>query len=110
MSVKFRQDLERKIAEKLIDDAIGQGFQISVDDGEEVVLEQSADKKDILAAMFSVDEEYLWFYKNGLQNGWVFFVYGNDGWDAISDYTANLEDVLRGVIGLSDELCEYYGD
>jgi hypothetical protein len=51
--------------------------------------------------MMSVDEETLCVYKK--QNneinpfeaiGSVFFVYGNDGWDVIADYSVSLEEQM----------------
>jgi hypothetical protein len=44
------------------------------------------------------------------RDGWVRFIFGNSGWDAISDYTTNFEDVLKPVLELSDKLCEKFGD
>ena len=45
------------------------------------------------------DDDYLFVYKAGQSErfGWVRFVYGNDGYDVISDYTINLEKTLKGV-------------
>ncbi len=39
-----------------------------------------------------------------MQIGWVRFIYGNDGWDVISDYTTNLEPVMKLVQPLIDRL------
>jgi hypothetical protein len=38
-------------------------------------------------------------------HGWVRFVYGNDGWDVVSDYTTNLEPHMKNA----DKLADYYG-
>jgi len=40
----------------------------------------------------------------GAPSGWVYFVYGNDGWDVVSDYTTNLEAVLKGSGELAERL------
>ena len=29
---------------------------------------------------------------------WVWFVYGNDGWDVVCDYTINLESIIDPII------------
>jgi hypothetical protein len=56
------------------------------------------DAKKILAELFEVDDEYLGVFKPADNRiGWVRFVYGNDGYDVISDYTVNLEEVLKPV-------------
>jgi hypothetical protein len=36
--------------------------------------------------------------------GWVRFIYGNDGWDVINDYTTNLEPVIAGVNALAEKM------
>ena len=94
---------ERAIARAAIAGILAAGYTISVDDGEEIVLRQSTDAKKIFDAMFSTDEDYLHVHKADAparQNtreafGWVRFVYGNDGWDVICDYTVNLESALE---------------
>jgi hypothetical protein len=101
--VKMRQEVERKIAKALVVDALKTGFVVSVDNGEE----ESAkfdDVKSILNAMFLTDEErlYMWNPTNGKMIGWVYLVYGNSGWDVISDYTVNLEPIMAGANKIAD--------
>ena len=102
MSVKMRQLVERRIARRLIIDGLKAGYTIAVYDGGEVFGPFSS-TKDILDKMFSVDCEHLLFYKDGTRVGWVYFVYGNDGWDVISDYTTNLEHIMAGASALADK-------
>ena len=91
MSVKMRQKFEREICTAVLDALLAAGFEISVDNGgEEFELENSADRDAILKAMFLADEDRLYAIKNKQHIGWVYFVYGNDGWDVLSDYTVNL--------------------
>ncbi len=98
MSIKMRQEVEKKIASALIEDGLKAGYLIGVDNGgDEMELKPCNDKETILKAMFLTDEEHLIFDKDGKQTGWVFFVYGNDGWDVISDYSVNLEHVMTGA-------------
>ena len=101
--VKMRQEVERKIAKALIVDALKAGFVVSVDNGEDET-KKFDDVKSILDAMFLTDEEHLhmWNPSNGRQVGWVFLVYGNDGWDVISDYTVNLEPIMAGANKIAD--------
>lgn len=60
----------------------------------------------VLAAMFETDDEVLRVEPApSLQHrGWVHFVYGNDGYDVISDYSTNLESVLKPVTDYADTL------
>ena len=61
----------------------------------------------ILDKMGETDEELLEVFTqedHTRRVGWVWFVYGNDGWDVISDYSLNLEDVLKPVNDYADTL------
>lgn len=94
----MRQEVERKIADAAIKSLLSAGFAISVDNGDnsgrKYELASSKDADAILTAMFLCDEDRLYVEKNGKPFGWVFFVYGNYGWDVISDYTTNLEQYI----------------
>ena len=98
--------MERQIVRKVIDDALGAGYTLSVFDGEEETLTDNADAQRIFDAMFTTDDDRLYFLKGGAQVGWVHFIYGESGWDVISDYTTRLEMVLDGASILSDQLEE----
>jgi hypothetical protein len=101
MSVKMRQRIERKIAHAFIRDALAAGYVISVNDGEETTLIRSTSIKAILGAMFTTDEDRLYIDRpddpvdDRRCFGWVLFIYGNDGYDVISDYTVNLEPLMK---------------
>ena len=100
MSVKMRQEVERKIAAAVIADALVAGYVISVDNGDEET-KPMADFQLIIDAMFMTDEDRLYIWKAGQRFGWVSFIYGNDGWDVINDYTVNLESIM----GTANKIC-----
>jgi hypothetical protein len=106
MSVKMRQEVERKIATAVIDAALAAGLKLNVDNGgdTEELVEPSDKKHEILEAMFAADEDRLYFYRSGdkVPFGWVYFVYGNDGWDVVNDYTTNLEQYMTEANKISD--------
>lgn len=105
MSVKMRQEIERKIAIALIESALKAGFAITVNDGEEDVLKDSISKHAVLKSMFTTDDDTLYLRKPGATKySWVKFVYGNDGYDVISDYTIDLEPIMSAA----DEISEQY--
>ena len=108
MSVKMRQEVERKIAQTAITQLLASGFVLGVFDGEETVLTHSNDAAAVLAAMFTTDEDELIVSKPGDAQdfGWVKFIYGNDGWDVIHDYTTNLETFLTEA----NKLADHYDD
>jgi hypothetical protein len=98
-SVKMRQLVEREIANAIVDSLLESGFLISVDNGDnngnEFEIAKSRDRRAIKAALMQTDEEHLHVYlADGKKFGWVYLVYGNDGWDVMSDYTTNLEQFV----------------
>jgi hypothetical protein len=107
ISVEKRQAIEKRIASKIVKDALAAGYVVSVWDGEEWALKRSGSYKAIMAAMFSVDEETLVFRAaDGTKAGSVFLVYGNSGWDVITDYTDNeaTRAILAGAEALSEKI------
>lgn len=115
MSVKMRQEVEHKIISAFVDSALSAGYRLSVSlergfDVEEMLL-GSTDKKAIMEEALAGDECHIFVNEstgevlvNGRINsiGWVFCVFGNDGWDVISDYTTNLEHLMVEATEISD--------
>lgn len=92
------QQVERRIMKRCVKELLAAGYQLSVFDGEEITVRRSTDRKAILAAMRTTDDDYLYVYQGADKKiGWVRFVYGNDGPDVICDYTTNLEAALKPV-------------
>lgn len=122
MSVKMRQEIERKIIKAFVTQAIEAGYNITVDDGEEYPLRNSTSVSEIMKAIMTTDEDRLWIdaklthsYLENLKEdvyyvnsalGWVYLVYGNDGWDVIADYTTNLEHLMTEA----DKISEHYSN
>lgn len=103
---KIRQQVEKHIVERVVMDALAAGYEISVHDGEETVVRRSTNPDQIIKAMFSTDEDYLYLYKpkqRGVE-GWVHFVYGNSGHDVISDHLSSpeMDKLLAGANALAD--------
>lgn len=94
-----RIKIEGKIAKKTISVLLAQGFELAVFDCEEITVPRCRDATKLYDAMFTTDDDRLFVYKPGEEGrfGWVWFVYGNSGWDVISDYTTNLEEALKPV-------------
>lgn len=117
MSVKMRQKVEREIATQVITDLLAAGYSLGVNDGEECTIKHSTDKAAILKAMFTTDEDWLLVYEpedmtkaqmedestNYGASWWVRFIYGNDGWDVVSDYCVALEEHMVNANKLADE-------
>lgn len=103
-AVRSRQKIEVRIAAALVDSALTADYSVRVDNGEDET-PHFTDKKSILAAMFLTDDDTLWLMRNA-EVSWVKLVYGNDGWDVISDYTVDLEPLMKGEV---ERLQDYYG-
>jgi hypothetical protein len=96
-------EVERRIMKRTIKELFASGYQLGVNDGEEVTIRHSTDARAVLAALRTTDDDYLLVYRgDGAQVGWVRFVYGNSGPDVIADYTTNLETVMRPVEAYAD--------
>lgn len=102
-ALKRRISIEGRIAKKAIEEFLKAGYTLGVNDGNELVISNSVDAKAVYKAMQSVDEEHLIVYKDGKRFGWLFFVYGNSGYDVIADYTTNLEHVMEAVNEYADK-------
>ena len=111
ITVKQRQAIEKRIVASAIADLLEANFELTVDDGEDGVLVRSTDPEAIAAAMMLTDEDRLFAYHHampdgGKAEGWVYFVYGNDGPDVINDYTTNLEPYLAETLALAESIDE----
>jgi len=114
-----RQTIEKKIVSKLVDDILAGGYRIAVSlergyDVDEMLL-GSTDKNKIMDEALGGDDCHLFIQPaNGptvvdgsvISKGWVYLVFGNDGWDVISDYSMKIEPLLENVNKLADKLSE----
>ena len=109
--IAVEQELVETVASVLI--SAGKTLNIYEGDNEHRLTDYTSDLEVILKELMQCDEDLLevqwveWVEDFALKqatlvekNGWVRFVYGNDGWDVICDYTMNLDDLLEPV-------CEY---
>lgn len=89
-SLARRIEAERRMCTALVDECVDRGYVVSVSDGEEWVVKRSTDKAEIMAALFSTDEDQIVIRDMTMERvGWFRLIYGNDGHDVVSDYTAN---------------------
>ena len=111
MNVDQRQRIEQEIARAAATGLIEAGYSISVFDSEEIVLKRSTNVERIVEAMFSTDEamfstdeDYFYAYRpeETERAGYVHFVYGNEGWNVISDNSLSLEPALEAATALSE--------
>lgn len=107
-AVEKRQKMERQIVRRVVKDLVSAGFLLNIDNGGDgyELPKPINDVTAMLRAMFATDEERLYVFRPGSPTpfGWVYFVYGNDGWDVLCDNTMNLEPQLVNASKLADKL------
>jgi hypothetical protein len=107
-SLAARIDAERRICSAIVKYALANEILVSVCDGEEWTVKKSDKYKTIMDALFSTDEDILQLRsKTGENLGRFILIYGNDGFDVVSDYTITetTEKVWNEVIKpLSDKI------
>lgn len=119
MNLKMRMRVERMVVGKLLSVAKAEGWEAwAVDDGgDELVKMKGTTAKEVLEAVFAVDESRIYFKKTvpGAEKparGWAFIVLGNDGWDAICDAAPAVgefnDKVLEPVSAYCEKLEETY--
>ncbi len=85
-----RIKIEGKIAAALIDALLARGLQLSVHDSEEFTVTKSTDKGEVIRALFTTDMDSIHGHTaDGKAACWWSMIYGNSGWDVISDFSAN---------------------
>lgn len=109
MSAKMDQAVEKEIVSWVVQDLLKAGFALSVYYGDgNWGAEKSIDAVAIVKDLMATDDEKLVAHRAGSSNtaGWVRFVYGNDGYDVICDYTMNLEPHFKRALKLADMIEE----
>lgn len=102
--------MQTAIIDKTVDALLAAGLFLAVYDSEEITTPITNIKTVIIEALQTTDSDFLFCYPapDTGRKGFVMFVYGNDGYDVICDYTSNLEDILISVNQYADDLCEAF--
>ena len=98
-------ELEMKIAEQLVDDALAAGYTVSVEDGEEITVMDSADRAEILGALQTTDMDRLYLHTPTGRH-WILLIWGNDC-DLISDY-AGPDEVMAPLMESAQNVVDKY--
>lgn len=98
----MRIQLEATIVKRTVRALLAAGYALKTDASEDMDWTTSA--TTILAEMMETDDEHLLVQRTNVETSWVRFVYGNDGWDVINDYTTDLETVLKPVNDYADRM------
>jgi hypothetical protein len=108
MDVQTRIRIEKRIAKTAVKQLLSAGFTITVFDGEARPVERSSDLKAIMDDLMSTDEDLLEVFQGDKFIGSISLIYGNDGWDVISDYHVILEPNLTEAMALAERLETQY--
>lgn len=94
-SIKHRQAIELAIVAAFVNQVIRAGYSISVYDGEETTVTKCRNVDLVIKAMMTSNNDFLTVYApNHEKQGWAEFIYGNDGFDVISDYGTGIEFLM----------------
>ncbi|QFZ84577.1 hypothetical protein GFK26_18285 [Variovorax paradoxus] len=109
-SLHTRITIEREIFRRTCAALLAAGYELRVYEGGDWACERTTDPVLLENSMMSTDEDWLKVYKPGqhISIGWVYFVYGNTGWDVINDQTTNLEEALKPVAEYIDQIAEWF--
>lgn len=97
MNVK---SIEQAVISALVKKAYEEGYEVRVHNGEEMI--RCTDHDNVMDELFSVDDEYLLFYKDNVRKGWALLVHGNSGWDVIADHTTSIDCIMEEANKVSD--------
>src|ERR1700680_4083136 len=103
--VAIRRVIEKTFVTAVVEDILKAGFLFQEDeegettDNKQKILDLLFDLDDALVHVISIEDG-----QDGLNvenhEGWIRFVFGNDGFDVISDYTLNLDSLLRHALDM----------
>lgn len=109
----YRIKLEERITKALIRSILSKGYtiNISIGDGEEFD-KPSKKFKECFKMATAGDEARIYLYSTPLLDdacdGWVYLVFGNSGYDLISDYTVNCDKL--GILVEAEAIAQPYWD
>jgi len=92
--VRARAMLELAIVDALWDAAAKAGYWFELCDDREAPTDT---REAFKTALFDLDAVGLDVYEGRDCRGWVYLIFGNDGWDLISNYSTSLESFLTPV-------------
>lgn len=103
-SVQQRITCEREIICAIAQAAIDRGLYVSVYNGENFEVKRTQSVKAVFDALSTTDEDYIHIHEaGGKPVGSFYCIYGNSGWDVISDYSW-IDTAERNTQTVMDEL------
>lgn len=101
-AASLRGKIEVTLVRALIERLKVAGYHVGYEDPDDGTRKFPA---DLTAEVFNYDEVYLLALPKGeVQSYWVKLVFGNNGWDMISDYSIALENEMKPIDQLAERL------
>lgn len=103
LAVRARARIEVRVVRNLLQCLENSGFEIcEEEDGKKHSMD------DMMTLLFNLDEANI-VVLSGLgqvllRHGWIKLVFGNDGYDVISDYSINLEEYIQPTLDLAEKI------
>lgn len=118
VGIRARIKMERRIVKATVKDLLDAGYlvQASYERGFDDVMKPSTDLAEVMKNLMVSDEEWLMVYDPSEMDGEshevhedrpqaaVTLVYGNDGYDVVSDYYVSLEPAMKKSLALAERL------
>ena len=91
-----RMLVERAIVRHLVDEILGKGYRIAVTNGDDEY-PPTSDRDTLLDDLYVADEERIYIVdsSNNTNLGWIYLVYGNDGYDVIANHTVDISPIIN---------------
>lgn len=97
------KDWEQQVMRQCIADLLAAGYELTINNGGgSFEIPWSRDAEVVFNVMGQSDEDYIFLRRDTRK--WVRFIYGNDGYDVINDYSSSLEQVLTNTNALVERL------
>ncbi len=108
MDTETRIQIETVIVRNAMDSLIEQGYSVAtyVDSDMSELSSPTRSTDEIMDLLMESDEDTVIVSMGRSRIGTLQFVYGNDGWDVLSDYSTALEDTLQRTGSLAERLQE----
>lgn len=109
-AIRQRIVIERAVIRRAITDMLAAGWEVRVYYGEgDYGTDWTRELGAVMGAVCACDEEWIRARRatdHGQERAGIYLVYGNDGWDVISDYSLLLEPELEGANAFADQIAD----
>lgn len=105
--------VEREIFRRTVACLLAAGYHLQVNDGEDDQTPITTDAALLEKESRATDEDVLHCYRPNESGGhtpagFVHFIYGNTGWDVMSDWSTRLDEALEPVSTYADQIAGWF--